>query len=1344
MLNTTLGQLLVNDALPEDMQDHDRVLDKKGIKDLLREVAEKHPEEYREISHALNQVGRRGAQESGGMSFGLQHLRKSSEAVKTRARIENKLGSILDREDLDDKDRERMIIETLADEMKPQQEAVLRQALKEGNPLARQILSGARGSAANLATLIGSDLMYSDHRGRPIPVPVLNSYSEGLSPEEYWAGAYGTRKGVIDLKMATRDAGFLSKQLNQVAHRLVVIDEDYDDDEQKQIFRGMPVDTDDMDNEGTLLASDVGPYKKNTTLTPKVLKHLKRLGHDRIVIRSPIVGGSPEGGVYARDVGVRERGGLPGRGEMVGLTAAQALSEPLTQAQISSKHTGGIASEQASLSGFQHINQMVQVPRSFKGGAAHAQLDGTVQRVEEAPAGGHYITIDDEQHYVGKDFKLKVKKGDKVEAGDVLSEGIPNPSEIVKHKGLGEGRRYFSMEYRKALQEADLPVHRRNVELLARGLINHVRLTNEYEDGVPGDVIPYSTLEHRWKPREGHETVEPRRAVGQYLERPVLHYTIGTKVQRSMLQDLERFGVKNIAVHREPPPFQPEMIRGMYSLQHDPDWQTRMYGSGLKKGLLTAAQRGAVSEERGSSFVPSLARSVDFGHVGNAVVKTPEAPIMPSNASESMEDRKKQPKKTWFGGRFKMASEKEMEKLAGPFPAIPAPSANPYSAPKVKKPIKPIQPSTPAAPANPYSSSTLPKNLPGVQRPAGGGWMGGLKSPPSPMSNFLPMAAPFLQQAGKFHPVLPTLASGMMMAPQAMRTLTSGQRYVQPGAYRPPSYATPSMGGFRQPGQYYNMPGYYGGVSQTVDNAVAAGQAAAKPQPWSKTIPEVMGHVIKAPGDFGKDQVKYTMPFRAAKAAVYRPAEALHQSRLGLSSVKKPPITGSPLTPAQTAHSGARGGFQAGQRAAAGMEQLAQGRAVTKGVMPKAPLKPVGPSWMHPVTRLASSKFGPLALAKYPFTRGAQAFNWSPMARTFGVGQKGSSFLNLAGRTPFMRMLGAAGGVETIVGQPARVAWALYNAKTPQEREAALQGFRKTGFEKELSQGPGGWWQYPHMVATNLARPYNMLEDALATPFEGLTPEKETRATREAEIAQVEQAARDKVTNFQTALGIAKQEGAPAEEIARLEQELAKARKGVFVDHEQRALLDDPTSSHNLTPTEVARRDAVADYNAKMIETRRMHIHAAQKRMAEIEQRAAAGQSQPGDERALAWNKSIIDAKGDPEGRFQIRQYKPGVFNWVPGQTTAANVGSWMRGQEGPATSGLVYQFDPTDYDPMGESGMPDYFWHPEYGGKPRFHDPKSLQRLPWWDIEEFEAKKARLSELKRAQLARQAAARAQ
>lgn len=635
MLRATLGQILINDALPPDMRDYGRTLDKKGTGALFQEVAAKHPDKYKEIAKKLYDVGRMAATESGGYSFGVDALTVPEKTRKLKEQLTKQVDFIL-RGSGAPAVKQQRVINLLQSKRKELEDTLFQETSAGKNPLALQVMSGARGNPGNLRSVLGGDLLYEDHRGNPIPIPVLRSYAQGLSPVEYWSGTFGTRKGVADLKFATQDAGFFGKQLNQVTHRLVVAAHDADKEDEN--IRGVPMPVDDPDNEGALLAQSIGGLKRNTILTPKVMAELKARGHERILVRSPIVGGHPDGGLYAADVGVRERGGLPPTGDNVGMAAAQALSEPVTQAQISSKHTGGVAGAGSAISGFKYINQLVQVPKTFTGGASHAQTDGKVGAIYDAPAGGKYAMIGGVRHYIGAGLEPKVKSGDKVEAGDVISDGLPNPAEIVNHKGVGEGRRYFVDIMRKVYKDSGMKVHRRNIELLSRGLINHVQLDDENGDYIPGDIVPYDVMEKHYTPRADSEDLRTSNAAGKYLESPVLHYSVGTRIGPSAIKEMEHFGVKSVKAHKDPPPFHPIMVRAMESLVHDPDWMTRQLGANLRKGLLTAAHRGAASNELGTSFVPNLARGTDFGRVGKTkgwdpkqVVKTqiPQADVDP-------------------------------------------------------------------------------------------------------------------------------------------------------------------------------------------------------------------------------------------------------------------------------------------------------------------------------------------------------------------------------------------------------------------------------------------------------------------------------------------------------------------------------------------------------------------------------------------------------------------------------------------------------------------------------------------------------------------------------------------
>jgi hypothetical protein len=617
MLRGTLGSILVNSLLPEDLRDYNATFDAKTIKSILQKIAEKYPDRYREIASRLVHLGRELSYLRGGFSFGLRHMKVVDEHIKERDKLRKQIDQILDSSLSPETKRKKVLEVSLAYKDRISKLAYDK-AVAEDNPLVHQVVSGSRGKVFNVLSLIGSDMLYQDHKDRPIPMPVLRSYSEGLSPAEYFAGSFGARKGVIDTKLPIRNAGFLSKQLSQVAHRLIVtaVDEDEKHPLSRIYQKGYPVDVEDPDNEGALLAFPAGGYPRDTVLTPAVLADLKKKGVKKIVVRSAITSNPPDGGVYAKDVGVREKGSLPPIGDFVGIAAAQALAEPISQSSLNSKHSGGIAGADKSVSGFKAIDQFLQVPEAYPGGAAHAELDGRVEAIKPAPAGGTYIVISGREHYVPPGYQPLVKAGDEVEAGDRISEGLPNPAKVVQHKGIGEGRRYFTEELRKILTNSGIPAHRRNIELLSRGVINYVQAVDSMDDYVPGDLIRYDALESRWTPRDGYKTTDPKQAVGMYLEEPVLHYTIGTRITPRVANTLKEFNIKHIRVHPEPPPFVPVMERSMDYLMHDPDWMVRFLGSNLKRGLIDAVTRSLTSDPTGTSFVPAYAEGAQFGRRG--------------------------------------------------------------------------------------------------------------------------------------------------------------------------------------------------------------------------------------------------------------------------------------------------------------------------------------------------------------------------------------------------------------------------------------------------------------------------------------------------------------------------------------------------------------------------------------------------------------------------------------------------------------------------------------------------------------------------------------------------------
>jgi len=287
----------------------------------------------------------------------------------------------------------------------------------------------------------------------------------------------------------------------------------------------------------------------------------------------------------------------------------------LANGMLVSNSGGRATGEEGTVRGFELVNQLVSVPKVFKEGAAVSNVDGYVSSIEPAPQGGVNITVgSDIVHYPNADM-VTVKQGDFVEAGDVLSRGIVNPANIVKHKGIGEGRRAFVKQVVKAYRDSNMTVNRRNVEALARGLINHVAVTDMdgVEGAFPGDTIEYDTLERTYKPRADALDLDTKAAAGQYLESPALHYTIGTRLTKTMIDELNNHGIMSVNVNKRPPPFEPVMVRALETLSKSPDWQVRMGGSYLKKSITEGVQRGRSSDMSNISYMPSLARGVGFG-----------------------------------------------------------------------------------------------------------------------------------------------------------------------------------------------------------------------------------------------------------------------------------------------------------------------------------------------------------------------------------------------------------------------------------------------------------------------------------------------------------------------------------------------------------------------------------------------------------------------------------------------------------------------------------------------------------------------------------------------------------
>jgi len=574
----------------------------KSSSQFFQELADKHPEKYVDVLQNLNNVSRVAGTEYGGpASLRLEDLELPPRTKAYRKELRGRIREIAQNPSMSADTKQKRIVDTMKKAMPTIQSMLMKELEGRDNAYGLALSQGFRGSPTQVIQLMFGDMLVADHKGRPVPIPGLHGYGEGVTPAEYWAGSYASRKGYADVQFATAKTGFLGKQLTAMSQHVRVMGEDCGADDV-----GILVDGDDPEILGAVLSRTVNGIPAGTVIDKR---HLPKLRGKKPLVRS-LLTCQQEEGVCQKCSGKREKGTFPAIGTQIGIEVGRVVSEPMTQGMaLSAKHTGGVVGVNSdNVEGFDEINQFVQVPKMFRGAAVLAPKSGKVRQIVKAPQGGHYMFVDDQQLHVPEGRKIQVSPGQEVDAGDVLTSGTPNPAEIAKYKGLGEGRMYFQNKFYELLKKNSVPTHRRNVEVLSRAFFDRVKVTDP--DGlqgyVIGDVVPYGTLQRNYEPRQGSASMNPKRGVGQYLEKPVLHYSIGTKITPKVAKFLANEGVETIVANKREPAFEPHVTRAMGIPAEDPDWKVRLAGFGVKRSMLEAVRHGSSSKHEQTSMIPKL------------------------------------------------------------------------------------------------------------------------------------------------------------------------------------------------------------------------------------------------------------------------------------------------------------------------------------------------------------------------------------------------------------------------------------------------------------------------------------------------------------------------------------------------------------------------------------------------------------------------------------------------------------------------------------------------------------------------------------------------------------------
>ncbi len=601
------ARLLVESKLPAHLRNYKREYSAGGFNDLLAQVGRETPDDYAKLIGTIADIGRESSWRQG-ETLTLDDLKPVLDRAGILARMDNEI-AVAKKTAVSDDDFRAKRMRIWGDYSELLEKETQKAGLALGNNMAYAVVSGARGKPAQLKAMLTTPGIYADSKGRPVQLFVRHSHADGLRPAEYLASTFGARSTVISTKNSTAKGGDLAKQMVSATAPMMITQLRAGHD------NGLDIEVTDPSLKYRVLARAAGGYPAGTVTNGRVIADLKRQGISHVIAHSPLTDTSRQG-ISADSVGAMNGGRLLSMGDAAGITAAQAIGEPITQSALNSKHTGGVASKKKVFAGFNVINQLVQSPEAFPDRAAVAESEGTVEAITDAPQGGKLVMINGEEHYVPVGYDLMVKPGDKVEAGDQLSEGIIDPHDIVRLRGLGEGRRYYANRLKQALDDSGIKTDLKHTEMIARAALDHVTITDNegLGDFLPDDVISYNALAASYVPPAETRQMDTGKAVGKYLQAPALHYTIGTKLTPRMAQHLSDRGFGQVPVTDDAPGFAPDMTRLRTASHSGRDWLAKMQTSYLSRNLIDSAVAGEDTDtSENVHFAPRLAIGINFG-----------------------------------------------------------------------------------------------------------------------------------------------------------------------------------------------------------------------------------------------------------------------------------------------------------------------------------------------------------------------------------------------------------------------------------------------------------------------------------------------------------------------------------------------------------------------------------------------------------------------------------------------------------------------------------------------------------------------------------------------------------
>ena len=509
-LETTVGRIIFNEAIPKQMGYINKVADKKELSRVVDEC-------YNEMGFAatgtlldgIKKLGFRYATKAG-VTIGISDITipeaKAEVLRKTDLEVE-KVETQFRRGLITENERYLKIIGLWNDATESVTKALM-ETLDRFNPVYMMATSGARGNIQQIRQLAGMRGLMADPSGRIIDLPIKANFREGLTVLEYFISTHGARKGLADTALRTADSGYLTRRLVDVAQDVIVREIDCGTDEGitvAEIKDGSEVIEKLEDRIRGRIALEDLPHpesgellaKKGEEITTRQAEKIIKAGVKKVKIRSVLTCKSRYGvciRCYGRNLAT---GHMVDIGEAVGIIAAQSIGEPGTQLTMRTFHTGGVAGDDIT-QGLPRVEELFEARRP-KGQAIVAEFEGVAEIREVKGRREVEVTGDDgdrNTYQVPYGARLKVHDGDRVEAGDELTEGSVNPHDLLKIKGPQGVQVYLLMEVQRVYRLQGVDINDKHIEVMIRQMLRKVKVEDQGDtDLLPGGLIDIFELQ---------------------------------------------------------------------------------------------------------------------------------------------------------------------------------------------------------------------------------------------------------------------------------------------------------------------------------------------------------------------------------------------------------------------------------------------------------------------------------------------------------------------------------------------------------------------------------------------------------------------------------------------------------------------------------------------------------------------------------------------------------------------------------------------------------------------------------------------------------------------------------